>query len=79
MQIHWDMEDRTLWTHGLPMTVNSLLFHLQVATELYDLTNDTGRDFDFDGYSTNLAMDGTYASEVAALLAALRAEVQTWY
>ena len=47
--------------------------------ELYDLSNDTGRDFDYDGYSTNLANDEAHASEVHSLLIALRAEVQTWY
>ena len=47
--------------------------------ELYDLTGDTGRDFDFDAYSTNLAVDKSYGAEVANLLAELRAQVETWY
>jgi hypothetical protein len=29
-----------------------------MAVELFDLTEDTGRDFDFDGYSTNVASVG---------------------
>jgi len=47
------------------------------ATELYDLTADTGRDFDFEGYSKNVAAD--HASEVEALLSDLHTEVNTWY
>lgn len=50
-----------------------------IAMELYDLTNDTGRDFDFDGYSTNLAMSSEHAAEVATLLSDLHAAVNTWY
>ena len=49
------------------------------ATELYDLTDDTGRDFDFVGYSTNLAVDPNHTAEVSKLLTELRSEVLTWY
>ena len=49
------------------------------ATELYDLSADTGRDFDFDGYSTNLALRTNHSAEVARLLSDLKAEVLTWY
>jgi hypothetical protein len=47
--------------------------------ELYNLANDTGRDFDFAGYSLNLATSPTYRDEVASLTQDLRAAVQTWY
>ena len=49
------------------------------ATELYDLGADTGRDFDFDGYSTNLALNANHSAETAKLLAELHEEVLTWY
>ena len=50
-----------------------------MGLELFDLAADTGRDFDFAGYSTNVAQDSANAKEVADLLADLHAEVDTWY
>ena len=50
-----------------------------VALELYDLTDDDGRDFDFAGYSSNLALDPAYASRVDELLPQLKAAVESWY
>lgn len=50
-----------------------------MAKELYDLSKDTGRDFDFDGYSTNLALETNHSEEVAELLSDLKTEVLTWY
>lgn len=47
-----------------------------VATELYDLTADDGRDFDFEGYSHNVV--AAHKDEVATLLKDLEAEVKTW-
>eukprot|EP00038_Savillea_parva_P000752 m.98441 g.98441 ORF g.98441 m.98441 type:complete len:681 (-) comp10258_c0_seq1:18-2060(-) len=69
------------FTAWVPMNSTSLRANWNgtVATELYDLTNDTGRDFDFDGYSFNLATDASYAGEVATLLSQLHEEVDTWY
>lgn len=51
---------------------------VQGGQELYDLANDTGRDFDFPGYSTNLAADPAYSAVAARLLARLRAAVESW-
>ena len=48
------------------------------ATELYDLTEDDGRDFDFDGYSTNIASRFD-ENEVASLLKQLQQHVDLWY
>ncbi len=50
-----------------------------VAKELFNLTTDTGRDFDYDGYSLNLADDPSYASIVASMLASLQQAVTNWY
>lgn len=49
-----------------------------IERELFDLTGDTGRDFDFPGYSLNLANLPQYAAEVKSLLATLKAAVDTW-
>jgi hypothetical protein len=46
--------------------------------ELYDLSTDDGRNFDFDGYSLNLANTPAYASTVQELWAELKAEVSKW-
>lgn len=43
--------------------------------ELYDLTADDGRDFDFAGYSLNLANLPQHADTVQELWAQLKAEV----
>ena len=57
---------------------NSSDWSQHMEHELFDLTADTGRDFDFPGYSLNLAKIPEHASEVQTLLAELKAEVKTW-
>jgi|EP01049_Picozoa_sp_SAG25_P008905 hypothetical protein len=46
--------------------------------ELYDLANDDGRDFDFDGFSINLAAMPVHADTVKQLWGRLKAEVPKW-
>ena len=46
--------------------------------ELYDLRNDDGRDFDFDGYSVNLATEPDQAATTKQLWGKLKATVPTW-
>lgn len=46
--------------------------------ELYDLEKDDGRDFDFDGYSVNLAGRPAHAATLQALWKQLEAAVPTW-
>ena len=46
--------------------------------ELYDLAADDGRDFDFAGYSLNVAAMPEHGATVARLWAQLKAEVPTW-
>eukprot|EP01043_Picozoa_sp_COSAG02_P065121 COSAG02_NODE_9729_length_2129_cov_2.200493_1_plen_179_part_00 len=46
--------------------------------ELYNLTNDDGRGFDYDGYSLNLANMPEYTSTIQQLWAELKAEVPKW-
>ena len=46
--------------------------------ELYDLEKDDGRDFDFDGYSINLAGQPAHAATLQALWKQLEAAVPTW-
>ena len=46
--------------------------------ELYDLRGDDGRDFDFDGYSTNLASKPQHAATTKQLWGRLKATVPTW-
>ena len=60
-------------------TSNSSLFDNDVNAfwELYNLTEDTGRDFDFHGYSVNVAAQE--ASTVHALAVELRDTMETWY
>ena len=75
-------EDRrfTAWVPWNNLTLKVEWNNTQaMGLELYDLTADTGRDFDFAGYSTNVAQDSANAKEVADLLADLHAEVDTWY
>ena len=36
-----------------------------MSVDRYDLSTDTGRDFDYDGYSTNLATDPARATEAS--------------
>ncbi|EGD76787.1 iduronate sulfatase [Salpingoeca rosetta] len=48
------------------------------AYELYDLTADTGRDFDFDGFSVNLANNASYATLVGNFSQQLQHAVNTW-
>ena len=47
------------------------------ATELFDLTGDDGRDFDFPGYSNNIALSNPV--EVKALQDELKTAVDSWY
>lgn len=47
--------------------------------EYFNLSADTGRDFDFPGYSLNLAQDPCCAAHAGQLLEELRATVDTWY
>merc|ERR1711920_1029409 len=49
-----------------------------VTSELFNLTDDTGRDFDFHGYSVNLANGPEHGSTVQMLKEKLRAAVATW-
>mmetsp|Transcript_24259 Transcript_24259/g.26951 ORF Transcript_24259/g.26951 Transcript_24259/m.26951 type:complete len:158 (+) Transcript_24259:1-474(+) len=49
------------------------------ANELYDLRNDTGRNFDAPNYSLNVAGEPQYASMVAQFYEELKASVNTWY
>jgi len=49
-----------------------------VASELFDLSMDTGRDFDFDGYSMNLAPHPEYKETVEQLQAQLKEAAQSW-
>jgi hypothetical protein len=51
----------------------------EILYELYDLHNDTGADFDFDGYSLNLASQPQHASLIAGKSKELEATVATWY
>ena len=47
----------------------------------YDLKEDDGRDFDFDGYSLNVAVQSPhepYASVAKKLYAQLKETVPTW-
>ena len=46
--------------------------------ELYNLTKDDGRDFDFAGYSLNLALLPTNAALVKRFWTQLKAEVPKW-
>lgn len=64
--VHWDhVAKRADWSQP-------------VASELFNLTLDTGRDFDFDGYSLNLANNPECAKIVPRLKTQLKAAVQTW-
>lgn len=46
--------------------------------ELYDLRDDDGRDFDFDGYSANLASQPQHAATTKQLWEKLKVTVPTW-
>lgn len=46
--------------------------------ELYDAAQDDGRDFDFAGYSTNLAGREEYGAVVKQLHDRLVAAVESW-
>ena len=47
--------------------------------ELFDLLNDDGRNFDFAGYSLNLANQSSFANIVQQLHTTLQQAVETWY
>eukprot|EP00658_Telonema_sp_P-2_P083768 TRINITY_DN915_c0_g1_i3.p1 TRINITY_DN915_c0_g1~~TRINITY_DN915_c0_g1_i3.p1 ORF type:complete len:518 (-),score=77.98 TRINITY_DN915_c0_g1_i3:336-1889(-) len=49
------------------------------AQELYDLSDDPGTDFDFAGYSHNLAGNPVYGTMVSQFQAELEEEVNSWY
>jgi len=49
-----------------------------VVSELFDLTMDTGRDFDFDGYSVNLANRAEYHDVVQQLQGQLKTAASSW-
>ena len=51
---------------------------LERAIELYDLRNDTGRDFDYAGYEANVAYDAENAAVVATLMRTLEEAVGSW-
>jgi len=53
-------------------------FPSEGASELFNLQGDTGRDFDFDGYSKNLASEPSMAQIVRELYERLVAAVGTW-
>jgi hypothetical protein len=50
-----------------------------VLYELYDLDRDSGADFDFDGYSVNLASAPAHKDLLATKSKELQAVVATWY
>jgi hypothetical protein len=50
----------------------------ELEHELFDLSGDDGRDFDYPGYSFNLANQPKHAARVKQLNAELRATVATW-
>lgn len=49
-----------------------------VEYELFDLSNDTGTSFDYDGYAVNVAHLPGYTAEVAALRSQLQTAVASW-
>ena len=51
---------------------------LERAIELYDLRNDTGRDFDHAGYQANVAYGAENAVVVATLMRTLEQAVGSW-
>lgn len=53
-------------------------FTAKGASELFALANDTGRDFDFAGYSKNVAGEAQYAPVVTELHQMLVSAVSTW-
>ena len=63
----------TVW---VPMANGTANFSGPLYDELFDLTADTGADFDNDDYAANVA--GAHPAMVAQLRASLVAEVQTW-
>ena len=46
---------------------------------MHKIDRDTGSDFDFDGYSENVAGNAEHASLIASKSAALQKAVETWY
>ena len=63
-------------SHRFCLACVTTLFLRLAATELYDLTGDDGRDFDFAGYSTNVV--DQHATEADGLLQDLRKAVDGW-
>jgi hypothetical protein len=66
-----DTSARPIWPPGG-------LDDMRDRIELYDLSSDDGRDFDFDGYSLNVANMPKWSAKVAELWAELKAEVPKW-
>lgn len=50
-----------------------------IHNEYFNLTGDTGRDFDNPAYSVNLADDPCCSDHAAQLRLELQATVETWY
>ena len=71
-------------TNALAVLAQRLLWlaaerRLERAIELYDLRNDTGRDFDYAGYEANVAFDDAEnAAVVATLMRTLEEAVGSW-
>ena len=74
-------DDRYRFTVWVPMVnaTQRVDWTRVAAYELYDLHGDTGSDFDFDGYSKNIASAPEHASLIASKSAALQKVVETWY
>ena len=68
----------TAWAH-LDNATLRVDWEQPVAVELYDVAEDDGRSFDFDGYSVNLAPLGKHNETVDRLLTELKAAVASWY
>ena len=66
----------TLWAH-MDNATQRVDFTEPTFEELYDLRVDTGRDFDLDAYSENVARN--HPALCASLKQSTIAEVKTWY
>eukprot|EP01062_Namystynia_karyoxenos_P073788 TRINITY_DN70617_c0_g1_i1.p1 TRINITY_DN70617_c0_g1~~TRINITY_DN70617_c0_g1_i1.p1 ORF type:complete len:542 (+),score=138.58 TRINITY_DN70617_c0_g1_i1:75-1628(+) len=69
------------FTAWVPMDANTsrVDWSQPVAHELYLLQDDKGADFDFDGYSLNVAEQDQYKDVVAQFHEELKQEVLSWY
>ena len=64
----------TVWDN----TRNATDWSQPVMYELFDLTDDDGTSFDFDGYARNVATIAPYSSEIASLRSQLQDAVESW-